>query len=304
MQYAVAAQARLHGYDPKDALVLLRPQPGASVVTTDDVRSALAEHGSALSLALLPGVQYLDGALMDIRTLTQLVRAAGAVAGFDLAHAAGNVPLSLHDWGVDFACWCTYKYLNSGPGALGGVFVHERHFDNPDLVRLAGWWGHEKPSRFAMPREFNAAEGAAGFAASNPPVWPLLSMRASLDLFAAAGMQRLRAKSLLLTAYMELLLTDDPVLSARVRILTPRDPQQRGAMLCVELAGGSRPVHDALGRLGVVCDFREPNVVRASAAPLYNSFNDVRLFAERLRTALDSVAPVGAADGAAAGAKL
>lgn len=269
----------------------LQPREGREVVSTDDVLAAIEAHGPSLALVLLPGVQYYTGQFYDVAAITAATHAAGSIAGFDLAHAAGNVPLKLHDWGVDFACWCSYKYLNSGPGGIAGCFVHERWAEQTDRPRLAGWWGHRKEDRFQMRPEFVPTPGAAGYQLSNPPVLPVVALRASLDLFAAAGMDRLRAKSVRLVAFLEHCLHTR--LGDRVRVVTPEDPARRGCQLSLNFALPDgvpiRAVNDALSRDGVVCDVREPNVMRVAAAPLYNSFQDLWDFTALLERALDEV---------------
>ena len=276
--YAVESQARLHGFDPAEALVRLPPARVAEVLERD---------GGSIALVLLPGVQYYTGEAFDIEAITGLAHERGCVAGFDLAHAAGNVPMRLHDWNVDFAVWCTYKYLNSGPGAVGGCFVHERHGAQRDLPRLAGWWGHDKKSRFRMEAGFRAIPGAEGWQVSNPPILSLAAIRASLDVFMeAGGMEPLREKSLRLTGYLEWLLRRE--LAGSVEILTPEDPGRRGCQLSlrVKAAGRGRAVLEKLEESGVACDWREPDVIRVAPVPLYNRFEEAFRFAEILRNAL------------------
>lgn len=252
----------------------------------EDIERALEEQGDGIALVLFSGVQYFTGQAFDLERLTRAARAKGCVVGLDLAHAVGNVELHLHDWGVDFACWCTYKYLNSGPGSIAGCFVHARHAERSDLPRLAGWWGHRKSDRFEMHHEFHPSPGAAGFQLSNPPVLPIAALRASLELFDAATMPRLRAKSVLLTAYLELLL--DAELGQSVRIVTPRDAGARGCQLSLRLTARVRAVNEVLGREGVVCDVREPDVMRVAPTPLYNTFQDVFEFVRVLKQALSA----------------
>ena len=285
--YAVESQATLHGFDPAEALVRLRPRDGKHTIDTEDVARLLDRDGESIALVLLPGVQYYTGQAFDIEAITQLAHAKGCVVGFDLAHAAGNLVLRLHDWDVDFAVWCTYKYLNSGPGSVGGCFVHERHGLQRDLPRLAGWWGHDKESRFRMEPGFRPIPGAEGWQLSNPPILSLAAIRASLDVFMeAGGMEPLREKSLRLTGYLEWLLRRE--LAGAVEILTPADPQRRGCQLSLRVtsSGAGRDVFEKLEAAGVTCDWREPDVIRVAPVPLYNRYEEVHRFVEILREAL------------------
>ena len=210
--------------------------------------------------------------------ITKAGHKKGCAVGFDLAHAAGNVPLKLHDWNVDFACWCSYKYLNAGPGSLAGCFVHERHANNPDLPRFQGWWGHDKQTRFKMPHDFHPIEGAEGWQLSNPPILSLAAVKASLDIFDEIGMSALREKSLRLTGYLEFLL--DEINNGEIQFLTPRDPAQRGCQISLLVPEHGRRIFDALQKAGVICDWREPDCIRLAPVPLYNSFMDVYRFVE------------------------
>jgi len=273
-RYAVASQAAWHGFDPADAVVQVAPRPGEHLLRHDDLAAGIARVGERLALVLLPGVQYLTGQRLDIAALAAAAHRVGALAGFDLAHAAGNLPLALHDWNVDFAAWCSYKYLNGGPGATAGAFVHERHFDTR-APRLAGWWGNDLDTRFEMAEDFRPYRGAAGWQVSNHPLIGMVPLQASFALFEAAGLPALRARSLLLTGWLERLL--DARLGGRIEILTPRDPEARGAQLSVRLAGrggGGRALFDRLLASGLTCDWREPDVIRLAPAPLYNSYED------------------------------
>ncbi len=282
-RYAAESQVRFHGLDPADALIELAPRDGESWIREEDVYRLLEEYGDTIALVLLPGVQYYSGQLFDMAGITAAARRAGSRVGWDLAHAIGNVPLALHDWGCDFATWCSYKYLNAGPGAVSGVFVHERHARSPDLPRFSGWWGHDRESRFDMGPEFRPMPGAEGWQLSNPPVFSLTPLIASLDLFERAGMAALRAKSLKLTAYLETLLAQR--LAHRIRILTPSDPDQRGCQLSLAVEAGrdrGREVFDRLSQAGIVCDWREPDVIRIAPVPLYNRFQDCERFVDVL----------------------
>jgi kynureninase len=287
--YALESQAVFHGFDPAEALVRLKPNghEGKPTIDTADIARLLEREGESIALVLLPGVQYYTGQAFDIESITRLAHGKGCVVGFDLAHAAGNLVLRLHEWNVDFAVWCTYKYLNSGPGSVGGCFVHERHGLQPDRPRLAGWWGHDKKSRFRMEPGFRPIPGAEGWQLSNPPILSLAAIRASLDVFMeAGGMEPLREKSLRLTAYLEWLLQRE--IGDSVEILTPSDPRRRGCQLSlrVKSRGSGRTVFEKLEASGVTCDWREPDVIRVAPVPLYNSFEDVWDFVEVLAAAL------------------
>jgi kynureninase len=263
-QYAIASQVRFHGYDPKDVVVEVAPRAGESVIREEDLLQAIRREGSSLALVLLGNVNYLTGQRFSIPAVTEAAHSVGAYAGFDLAHGAGNLKLSLHDDGPDFAVWCSYKYLNAGPGALSGCFVHERHAHARDLPRFAGWWGQNKQTRFRMDREFDPIPGAEGWQLSNPPIFQLAALRASMEIFDRVGMNAIRKKSDLLTGYLESLLLGQ-------KILTPRE---RGSQLSVRIRGGKSLVN-VWSQAGVICDFREPDIVRVSPVALYNSFHDV-----------------------------
>jgi len=285
-RYAIESQLRIHGLDAGDALLLVAPRAGEDTLRTEDICARIESAGDELATVLLPGVQYLTGQLLDLRAITNSAHAVGSTVGFDLAHAIGNTPLALHDWNVDFAVWCSYKYLNSGPGAIGGAFVHERHA-RADLPRLAGWWGHDKQSRFAMPPTFRPLPGAEGWQISNPPILATAPLLASLALFEQAGFARLRTKSEALTGYLETLL----LAKARdaLTILTPSDPAARGCQLSIRLhrsAAAARDIHAELTDLGFVCDWREPDVIRVAPVPLYNTFVEVWEFADALSSLL------------------
>ncbi|HEY3858121.1 MAG TPA: kynureninase [Gammaproteobacteria bacterium] len=282
-RYAVEAQVRLHGFDPDESLVELTAKGGDPFIPTEEIEALLAAEGKEIALVLLPGVQYYSGQAFDLRRITAAGHKAGCRVGFDLAHAVGNLPLQLHDSGADFAVWCNYKYMNAGPGAVAGCFVHERHAKAFDLPRLAGWWGHDKSSRFRMGPDFVPMAGAEGWQLSNPPVLGLAPLLASLDIFEAAGMPALREKSLQLTAYLEFLLKEK--LAEHIHILTTADPAQRGCQLSLRLHKGrdaARQVFEKLEEAGVTSDWREPDVIRVAPVPLYNSFMDVFRFVEIL----------------------
>lgn len=284
-RYAVESQIVLHGYDPAEALVEIGPRPGEDCIHEEDVEAYLAREGDKVALLLFPGVQYYTGQRFDMARLSRAAHMAGAYAGFDLAHAIGNVECRLHDDDMDFASWCSYKYLNGGPGAVSGVFIHERHLDDPSVPRLHGWWGHDKGTRFQMGPNFKAIPSAEAWQLSNPPILAMAPVLASLEVFADAGMDRLRMKSLKLTGYLEQLL--DARLADHIDIITPRETARRGCQLSLRVKGrDGRGVFERLEAAGVVCDWREPDVIRVAPAPLYNTFEDVRRFVLRLEEAL------------------
>ncbi len=282
-RYAVASQVRLHGFDPQTAMLEIGPRAGEEAVRTEDVLALIEREGAQIATVMLPGVQYLNGQRFDLRAIAEQAHRAGCRVGFDLAHAIGNVPLALHDSGADFAVWCHYKYLNAGPGAIGGCFVHERHARDSDLVRLAGWWGHDKASRFQMPHDFQPLPGAEGWQISNLPILAAAPLLASLPLFDAAGLPALRAKSIRMTGYLESLLRAQ--LADSVTILTPADPEARGCQLSLRLKRTPSEAHkvfDALAAAGFTGDWREPDVIRVAPVPLYNTFVEVWEFAAAL----------------------
>lgn len=274
-QYAVESQVRLHGFDPAEAIVELVPRTGEDVLRTEDIVQAIEREGDSVALVMFGGVNYYTGQFYDLEKITAAAHRVGARAGFDLAHAAGNVPLRLHDWGADFAVWCSYKYLNSGPGGPAGAFVHERHADSPDLPRFAGWWGHDEGERFQMRKGFRPMRGAEGWQLSNAQIFSFAAHKASLDIFHEAGMDALRAKSLLLTAFLQFVLDEANTNGSRFRIITPRDSAQRGCQISVLTDSTGRELYQRLAAQGVVADWREPNVIRLAPVPLYNSFEDV-----------------------------
>jgi kynureninase len=280
--YAVKSQLQLHNRDPRDALLTLRPRDDEHGVRMEDIERLLMERGSEIALVLWSGVNFLTGQCFDLERIVHAAKQAGCIVGADLAHAVGNVPLSLHDWGLDFAVWCTYKYLNSGPGSIAGCFVHANHGESLDLPRLAGWWGNDPKKRFRMQLEpeFVPQPGVGGWQVSNPPILALAPVRASLELFAEVGMPALRAKSECLTAYLEYLL--DLLPGEHFKILTPREPAARGCQLSLVVDERPRELLNSLEAEGAVVDFREPNIIRVAPAPLYNSFQEVWTFAQIL----------------------
>ncbi|WNG13873.1 kynureninase [Cystobacter fuscus] len=275
-QYAVAAQVRHHGYAPEQTVIPLAPRPGEETLRHEDILDTLERHGKEIALVLLGNVNYLSGQAFDMAEITRAAHRQGCRVGFDLAHAAGNLRLSLHEDGPDFAVWCSYKYLNGGPGALGGVFIHERHLRDASLHRLPGWWGNDRRTRFQMKPDFEPAPGAEGWVLSNPPIIQMAALRASLELFDRATMPALRAKSEKLTGYLEFLI--DRLPEGFVRSLTPRDPRQRGAHLSLRFTKDPQRMLETLRAEGIHCDFRYPDIIRAAPVPLYNSFLDVHRF--------------------------
>jgi kynureninase len=286
-RYAVVSQLAWHRLIVRDALLEVAPRVGEHCVRIEDLESLLEREGHRIALVLLPGVQYRTGQAFDLARITKLARAKGCRVGFDLAHSIGNLPHALHDWGPDFACWCNYKYLNGGPGAVGGCFVHARHANAADLPRFAGWWGHDKATRFLMGPNFKVLPGAEGWQISNPPILSMTPLIAALAMFREAGLQRLREKSIALTGFLEYLL--EGRLRNEIEIVSPRNPAERGCQLSLRLRSGvtrGKAVFDELGRHDVACDWREPDHIRVAPVPLYNSFEDVWDFVETLAAAL------------------
>ncbi len=280
-QYAVQSQVRFHGHSPEQAIVELRPRQGESLLRESDVLETIEREGESLALVMMGSPNYLTGQAFDIAAITRAAHAKGCRVGFDLAHGAGNLKLALHDDGPDFAVWCNYKYLNAGPGGLGGVFVHERHANDTSLPRFAGWWGHDKATRFKMGPEFQPIAGAEGWQLSNPPILQLAALRASMELFDRATMTALREKGDRLTAFLESQLTAIP--GGLVEVVTPASPQQRGSQLSQRVKGDARRTCRRLEEAGFVGDFREPDILRISPAPLYCRFIDAHRFAEALK---------------------
>lgn len=296
--YAVRSQAAFHGYDPDSAVLRLAPRPGETALRTQDVLGFLAEHGSRVALVLLGAVNYFTGELFDMDAITAAGRAAGAIVGWDLAHAAGNVPLRLHDCGADWAAWCSYKYLNSGPGSLAGVFVHERHLADRSLPKLAGWWSTDQRTRFEMGPVVTPVDTADSWQVSNPPIFAMAPVLLSLEMFGQTGMPALRAKSVRLTGYLESLL-DEVCAGRAAQVITPRDPDQRGAQLSVRIADRDvGPVTEALRQeFGVYTDARRPDVIRLAPVPMYNTFHDCWRAATALEAVLDGRAVLDSREG-------
>jgi len=280
-QYAVETQVRMYGYDPADAIIELMPREGEHTLRDEDILATIAEAGESLACVMIGGVNYYTGQWYNFKDITEAAHKAGAYCGFDMAHAVGNVPVQLHDWNVDFACWCSYKYLNSGPGGVGGIFVHERHGNNPETFRLAGWWGNAEATRFKMEKGFIPAKGAASWQMSNAPVFNMIGHKASLDIYDKTSIAQLRAKSIKLTAYLEYLLLQLDNLD--FTIITPSEPERRGAQLSMLFAKDGRRIFDILTQKGVIADWREPNVIRVAPVPMYNSFEDAYRFYEILK---------------------
>lgn len=280
-QYAIETQVRMYGHDPEDAIIELTPREGEYCLRDEDILKAIEEAGESVACVMMGAVNYYTGQYYDLKTITEAAHRIGAYAGFDLAHAMGNIPMQLHDWNVDFACWCSYKYLNSGPGGVGGIFVHEKHGNNPEIFRLAGWWGNDESTRFKMKKGFIPAKGAASWQMSNAPVFNMVGHRASLDIFDKTNMRDLRSKSKRLTAFLEFLLSELTHLSFTV--ITPTEPERRGAQLSLLFHEKGREAFDALTQKGVIADWREPNVIRVAPVPMYNSFEDVYRFYEVLK---------------------
>ncbi|MEO9257500.1 MAG: kynureninase [Crocinitomicaceae bacterium] len=283
-QYALESQVKFHGLNPADTIVEIHPRSGEHLIREEDVLAKIKEVGDELALVMMGGVNYYTGQLFDMEKITEAGHQVGAVVGFDLAHAAGNVILKLHDWKVDFAAWCSYKYLNSGPGNVAGIFVHEKHEYSPELPRFAGWWGYDKETRFQMKPGFNPIKGAEGWQLSNAPVFGMAIHLASLDIFEEVGMEALRAKSEKLVAYLEFLIQQVSENSKTVNfeIITPKEKDKRGSQLSILVHGEGKSLFDKLTAEGVIADWREPNVIRIALAPLYNSFTDAYHFARIL----------------------
>ena len=285
--YALETHIRHRGFDPATSVHVIRPRARESLLRTEDIVELIDRRGAEIALVMLGGVNYYTGQLFDLEQIAAAARAQGCAVGFDLAHAAGNAELQLHDWNVDFAVWCSYKYLNAGPGAVAGCFVHERHGSNLDLPRLAGWWGNAPDSRFLMHlnEHFVPQAGADGWQVSNPPILSLAPLQASLALFDEAGMPALRQKSLALTGFLERLI--DECVPGRVEVISPRDPAARGCQLSLRVKGGGKELFERIQAAGVLCDYRNPDVIRVAPVPLYNTFHEVWRFARILRQATD-----------------
>ena len=291
-QYALESQVRFHGLDPDNAIVEISPRTGEYTIRLEDILSKINELGEELALVMIGGVNYFTGQVFDMKTITEAGHKVGAKVGFDLAHAAGNLKMQLHDWNVDFAAWCSYKYLNSGPGGVSGVYIHEKHAKNKDLPRFAGWWGQNKKNRFLMEKGFDPIETAEGWQMSNAPVLSMAAHKAAVAIFNEVGMDALCEKRDKLTAYLEFIIDE---ISAKqpdnykLEIITPRDKKNRGCQLSIVAHGRGKSLFNTLLKEGVISDWREPNVIRVAPVPLYNSFEDAWRFGQILENALSSV---------------
>ncbi len=284
-QYALESQVRSHGLRPEDSIVELVPREGEYTLRTEDILQTIAEHADSLALVMMPGVQYYTGQVFDMEAIAAEAHAAGAYVGFDLAHAAGNIEMQLHNWDVDFAAWCSYKYLNSGPGGVSGVFVHERHGDKPELPRFAGWWGNDESERFLMRKGFRPARGAEGWQISNAPVLSMAAHKASIEIFEEAGMPAIARKRDVLTGFLEAAIDEASAYNGSdgFRIITPRNTAERGCQLSLLTGSNGRELFNTLTKRGIIVDWREPNVIRVAPAPLYNSFEDAWYLGQALQ---------------------
>jgi len=278
--YAVQSQIRFHGFDPKTSLVEMNPREGEKIIRTEDIEEYLEKEGDSIALVMFAGINYYSGQAFEMERIAKAAHKKGCFAGFDLAHATGNLVMNLHDWNVDFAVWCTYKYLNGGPGAVGGCFIHEKHVADDSVPKFLGWWGQDKGTRFLMEHKFKPIPTVESWQLSNPPILQLASLKASLDMFYEVGMKALREKSEKLTGYMEYLIEQKN--SSIIEIITPKDKNQRGCQLSLRAKSEGKKLHQKLLKNGVVCDWREPDVIRAAPVPLYNTFRDVYNFVEIL----------------------
>lgn len=281
-QYAFESQAKYHSFDPDDAVIEVSPREGEHTIRTEDIIATIKQHGDSAAVVLFGGVNYYTGQLFDMKAITETAHAVGAYAGFDLAHAAGNVELQMHDWNVDFACWCSYKYLNSGPGGVAGVYIHEKHAANTELPRFAGWWGYTKETRFKMEKGFEAIPTAEGWQLSNAPVLSMAAHKASLDVFDEAGIDQLHKKRKLLSGYLHYILNDinSGQTEKLIEVITPANEEERGCQVSMLMLKDGKKIFDELAKQGVIADWREPNVIRVAPVPLYNSFEDVYRFGE------------------------
>ncbi len=285
-KYAVQSQMEMHEIDPKKALIELTPRKGERCLRAEDIEEVIRKEGEEVALIMIGNTNYYTGQYFDMQRITSVGHEYGCIVGFDCAHGAGNVDLQLHDCGVDFAVWCNYKYLNSGPGSLGGCFVHERHAKKNGLIRFKGWWGHNKETRFGMRDDFDAIPGAEGWQLSNPPILSMAAIKASLEIYDDAKISNLRKKAVSLTGYMEYLLNS--LDNRNIEIITPSDPDQRGSQLSIFVKNADKKLFQQITSKGVMADWREPGVIRVSAVPLYNSYEDVYRFVEILKGELTS----------------
>ncbi len=283
-QYAVKSQIEFHGFDVEEGLIEIEPRNGEDLIRTEDILKAISENGNEIALIMIGGLNYYTGQAFEMKKITKAGHDMGCTVGFDLAHGAGNLELSLHDWDVDFAVWCTYKYMNSGPGGIAGCFVHDRHIKRKDIPRFAGWWGHDKATRFLMDDTFVPISSAEGWQMSNETVLSMAALKASLEIFDEVGMKALIQKSRLLTAYLEYLIENMD--TDRIQIISPKKPESRGAQLSIRVVNSDRSLFKKISDKGVIADWREPDVIRIAPAPLYNNFSDVFNFVQILKEAL------------------
>lgn len=283
-RYAVESQLNFHGFNSKDGVIEWKPREGEELLRMEDLETILDEQGDEIALLLIGGVNYYTGQYLDIKKIATLGHAKNCMVGIDLAHGVGNIKPDLHDSGVDFAAWCTYKYLNSGPGSLGGLFIHEKHAHNKDLKKFSGWWSHNKATRFNMRQELDIIPGAEGYQLSNPPILSMAAIKASLDMFNDVGMDALREKSEQLTGYFEFLINQ--IDTDRIKVITPTNPQERGCQLSVQVKNADKSLHKALTDNHIITDWREPDVIRCAPVPMYNTFQDVFNMVEKLKTLL------------------
>ncbi len=283
-RYAVQTQLEFHGFDASEGVIEWKPRPGEELLNIEDLETILEEHGDDIALLLIGGVNYYTGQYLDLKKIAALGHAKDCKVGIDLAHGAGNIKPELHDSGVDFAAWCTYKYLNSGPGSLGGVFVHEKHAHNKDLKRFAGWWSHNKSTRFNMRQPLDVIPGAEGWQLSNPPILSMAAIKASLDMFNDVGMDAIRRKAEKLTGYFEFLINE--LNNDKIKIITPSNPKERGCQLSIQVKDADKNLHTKLTEAHIITDWREPDVIRCAPVPLYNTFEDVYRMVEKLKEIL------------------
>ena len=283
-RYAVESQLNFHGYEPKEGLIEWKPRTGEELLRIEDLEHILDEQGDEIAMLLIGGVNYYTGQYLDIKRIAELGHAKNCMVGIDLAHGAGNINPNLHESGVDFAAWCTYKYLNSGPGSLAGLFVHEKHAHDKTLKKFSGWWSHNKATRFNMRQDLDITPGAEGYQLSNPPILSMAAIKASLDMFNEVGMDALREKSEKLTGYFEFLIQQ--IDTDRIKVITPTNPKERGCQLSVQVKHADKSLHKALTENHIVTDWREPDVIRCAPVPMYNSFEDVFRMVEKLKTLL------------------
>ena len=284
-QYAVKSQIHFRGFDPESSLLEVGPRAGDSCIRDDDIQALIDREGDSIALILLAGVNYATGQAFNISDVAKAGHEKGCIVGFDLAHAVGNVPLNLHEWGPDFGVWCSYKYLNGGPGCVAGCFVHERHAHDLETPRFAGWWGHDEKTRFEMKSEFRPMMGAEGWQVSNPPILSLAALRASMDIFHEAGIERLREKSVSLTGCLEFLLNQR--VSPMFSLITPHEAERRGSQLSIRVPNNAHKACSELAAEGILFDWREPDIIRVAPVPLYNSYQDVYRFAEQFACVLE-----------------